>query len=313
MIALALVLLAAAPRAELSFSSSTEACSRSALEEAVATRLGYPPFAEGEPLKVSIEILGHAALSARVRVTRTGAPAGERTFAGAPDCDQLTQALALALAVAIDPLALSRRSPAAAPPGPATPLSPPPAPVAPAPAAQVSTPVSAASAERDDHLGLRVQAGLWLGLQPAGWLAASTGARYAFRQVAFEVDGFMVIPSGAELAPGVQVSSLSAGASVAGCYAWKGLEGCASLSAGALRFEAQGLARAQTGWSGFAAVGPRVGVRLPFSAPAVAALRVQADLSIPLLRIAMHVSQDTVWQQSPVTFGLLLGGELKVF
>jgi hypothetical protein len=115
--------------------AGAEACpTRPALESQVREILGRSPFARKAPRTVRCVLRGEAgALAARVRLldSRSGRMLGVRELSGTgPGCEELGGAVALAIALAIDPLARPPRPP---PPAATVTASPPLPPSSPAP------------------------------------------------------------------------------------------------------------------------------------------------------------------------------------
>jgi hypothetical protein len=105
--------------------AGAERCpSRAQLEAQVDEILGRPSFARSARRKVRCVLRGQdGGIAARVQLvdTRSGRVLGVRELSGTgPSCDELGGAVALAIALAIDPLA---RPPAPPPPPPAPPLA----------------------------------------------------------------------------------------------------------------------------------------------------------------------------------------------
>jgi hypothetical protein len=109
-----LVLLApsaawAGERAELDLSRDTAASScpdAKELSDAVASRLGYEPFAPDAGLRVTVRFLREGGtLRALVEMrTATGDSKGARSLAStAPDCQELAEATALTISILLDP------------------------------------------------------------------------------------------------------------------------------------------------------------------------------------------------------------------
>lgn len=312
----ALIQSATPPHAELNYvrGPGAQACDRQRLEDAVATRLGYQPFSPGAALRVAVEISGQRKLTARVRISQPGAPPSESSVNGPSDCESLTDALALALAVAIDPLMLSRPPPQTGEPSPPVPLADPPAPVLPPVEMKVVDPQPPAPPppvpDESTRLSIHALGGLDLGSIPGGWGSVTVGARLTLGFVGLELDPFVVLPGRGNLEPSGRVGSWALGGKASGCWLWKMLSVCAALGGGQIHYAADELVNAQEGWVGFVAAGPRLSLILP-AKPQVVAFKLQGELWVPIARAAMRVSQDIVWRQS-IAGGLQLGVELYI-
>jgi len=137
--------------------AGAEACpTRPELESQVREILGRTPFARNAPRTVRCVLQGEGgALAARVQLvdSRSGRVLGVRDLSGTgPGCEELGGAVALAIALAIDPLARPPRPPPAAtvtatPPLPPS-AAPPPVPPAPLPSAAVTATPPSSSAGR---------------------------------------------------------------------------------------------------------------------------------------------------------------------
>lgn len=300
----------APPHAKLSYrpGPGAIACQQQQLEDAVATRLGYNPFIPDAPLQVVVEISGQTKLQARVRISQPNRKPTETALNGPSDCLALTDALALALAVAIDPLMLTRPAPTKV----AEVAEPSPEPVVPERKVVEHVAPPAPEIERGPtvRFSLHGMGGLEVGTIPNGWASASIGSRLTRGALGLEVDALVVIPGTTTFQPMGQATSWAIGGTAAGCWLWHGLGVCGALRGSGLRFQALDLPEQKAGWVGFVAAGPRVSVLLPW-VPKTFALRLQGELLVPFVRAAMQISQDTVWRQSVI--GLLqLGGELYI-
>lgn len=171
--------------------------SRAALAGEVSARLGRAPFDDDAPRSIEIRVdrAGHG-YETRIHVRDAdGTVLGRRALAhDQPDCAILFSATALAVALLIDPDAVSRDAQAVArfdvpeppPPSaaperpPARPQPPPALPSAPAPAAPAVVDAGVRVRERDEHQAfVLTEAVLALGLLPAAapGAALSAGAR----------------------------------------------------------------------------------------------------------------------------------------
>jgi hypothetical protein len=148
------------------------------LEAQVREILRRTPFARKAPRSVRCVLRGDkAGLAARVQLldSRSGRVLGVRELSGTgPSCEELGGAVALAIALAIDPLARPPRPPPSATVTATPPL--PPAPVTPPPPPPVSSPVGAgAAASAAGAGGKGVSAAPPTGLPTRGGLLADAG------------------------------------------------------------------------------------------------------------------------------------------
>lgn len=130
--------LGADPEFRLDYYREAAACpDQPALQRAVAERLGRDPFSATATRTISVRLAPvGATLIADIRVVEpNGAIAGQRQLVSSDaDCAELAKATALAVAIVIDPLVITRPEPTPLPlPPPPPPPTPPPAEVAPPP------------------------------------------------------------------------------------------------------------------------------------------------------------------------------------
>ena len=277
-----------------------------ALRDAVRARLGYDPFAEGGELSLaaSIERSGKE-LRARLVLSLEGAPSGERELLSErAECSELGQALALAIALAIDPLA----QPVPAPPAPPAPVDKPavriliqPAPKEPQP------PVPAPKWPKSFLAQLSVRGALGAQPGPTAGLAVGVGLRVA--AVSVSLEGSTDLPTYQGVAGGSVGGAISAG-SLVPCYHLGPLGICVTAAFGALRSEGQHLPDAQRATTFWAAVGARAAVEVP--ADGLLAFRAHLGLQVPLVRNTFTVGELRAWTSSPVSGDLALGIRLRL-
>lgn len=167
------------------------------LRDQVAARLGYDPFVErGGDGEVLLRISrARAALVGRLEMRDRRAAAGEvatraRELASASgDCEELVASLSVMVAVAIDPLSITRRAGATPAVSPAT-APPPPPPPAEAPTGEPTRPAELPVQERrgpSTAPRLRVQTGpsVVFGATPAPDVAVSVGVGARWSAPAF--------------------------------------------------------------------------------------------------------------------------------
>lgn len=316
------------PQAELVWirTASAQACDEAALRQAVAMRLGYDPFVPTHSTKVLVEVSGTTTLTARVRVARQGTASAERTLSGPPDCRSLTEAMALALAVAVDPLVLTRIAPIPPPnpPAPAAvPAKNPPEAVAPATSPALSAtasppmpppaedPPAAPAPPIETHLAFWAAAALDLGHQPGGLLGARLGARLSLSRFSLGLAGWVGFPSSAPLSGGGTVDALGAGGNLDLClHLWR-LAGCVAGRAGALGYQGHQLTEARSGWVPTVQAGPRVAFEFPQDS--LLAVHAAAELWLPVVRTRMLAGGSAAWEQPVVAGGVLVGLTLRAW
>ncbi len=288
------------PRAELVYvrAAGAEACTVEALKESVSLRLGYDPFVPHHRTQVIVQLsAGAAGLSGRVQLVRDGAPTSERVVSGSRDCQGLTQALALTVSLAIDPLMLTRPAPPAPTPAPA-PRAPEPAPAPPA------------EPSRELKVSAAVAASLELGLHPNSLFGARTLARFGGARFSLAAGGWVTVPTRLRVESSAFVETFSAGGELGGCAQLWLLSACVLGRAGALRYEGMALFEARRGWLPMALVGPRIGVEWPASSPV--AVYAAAELWVPLVHNRIVVTDASVWEQARILGGVALGARFQL-
>lgn len=288
----------------------------------VAARLGYDPFVNAEVRRLSVsyeqrgsEVVGRVELSAE----GDAKPLNRSLRAAGEECFELATSLALVVAVAVDPNALSAAQPATTPSVEPPPAAPAPEPAAvpatknpePVPAPAVTTPPASEKVEKTGTV-LRLSVGglLGVGIVPAvtpgarvgaalGWGAWSVGLEGAFfaagaRQHAAgsgAVRGYAVAGS---LVPCVSPARGGAGR----------LELCAVGSVGALRATAREVTRAAPTSTLQASVGPRVAGLVALTRSVAVGISAEAPVAISRthLFIAEGGEKSEVWQQPAVGF-----------
>ena len=192
--------------------AGAESCpDQAAFEAEIAAWLGYDPFSNSSPREVSVELSGGpSGLTAHLQLVEAGGKIlGQRTLQTAsPDCRDLTQALVLAVALAVDPLPITRDVIA-----PAEPTPPPTPAVRAAPATPVAQPVRASGPKTEvtidvGPLGVALGSpqfapGLVAGVELRwDWLSVELdGEGDAFTGQSWQAGSVQVSLAAAELAP----------------------------------------------------------------------------------------------------------------
>jgi hypothetical protein len=312
--------------ARLTYSRNTDASDcpdADAIRAGVVARLGYEPFddrpnvAANMVVSATVNRVGRA-LEARIQIAGADGKgtAERRLVSRQSDCLELASAMELAISIAIDPLAGDRPRPAApAPPSPPPPAPPPRPPAtvivvrepAPPPAPAPPPPAPGVPIVFQVRLG---------GLGAVGAAAAATvggSVQASARRGSFSLglEGRGDLPATTTLtlgsAPvGEMQTSLLIG-SLVPCALRGVLEGCALLSAGAIRASARDLDRPQEASAPFVAVGARVGLELPLGG--VLSAGAHADVLAPLTQLVLRVSGQPVWTSPAITaaFGVTIG------
>ncbi len=288
------------PTAELSYVRGPEAQScpeEATLRTAVATRMGYDPFRSNAPVQARVEIQSTGGqLVARLRLRRAGAATAERVLAGDRDCGSLLHAVALALTLALDPLAA---------------LQPPVSPAEPRPSPPER--VEAATPPVPDNRPqwvLLAELGLDAGSHPGGLLAIKAGPELRGRALSLALSGVLVLPGRARVLGGGVLDSLTVGGELDGCGRVSLFVGCLTARAAALRYQASELSAAQSGWAAAVGAGAKAGVEWPREG--TLAGRLTAELLVPLVRPHLFVGTQDVWSPAAVQGGVSLGLRVRL-
>ena len=265
---------APAPRAWLTFSSESPACTEAALREAVAWRLGGDPFGDQGLVGVDVKVVGAGPLKATLTLSKPSAPPATRVLSGAPDCVALTGAIAAALEPELQGVAAESSATAtAAPP----------------------------------RFSITAVAGADLGQQPDGLVAARIGVRAGGALLTGLVEGVFTLPSRLWFDDGSFVSASFFGANLGACVGKAYFHGCVVLRAGALRL--QPLDQPAL-WAPSFSGGLRGAVEWPKGS--TVALYAALELRVPLGRLSLYESDVLWWQQNWLTGSLQAGLVVRV-
>ncbi|MGZ3439103.1 MAG: hypothetical protein ACXVDD_06295 [Polyangia bacterium] len=278
-----------------------------AVRSAVAGELGYDPWDpvdDGGSPRIVVGI--HAVrdgVRGRVEMRATdGKRLGARELE-APSCAELTRALELAIAVAIDPL---RAGPRPAPPSDATPR--PPVIVPPPPPLRLAAPPP--RHRLVDELRLRVAFGV------QGTVAAAPGPTFGFMgrvgfalrrwSLAIELRGDL--PGSADV-DGGRVSASTMAAFLVPCLFHRIVAFCAIGGAGGQEVAGSGFLASRSSWVPYGALGARIELELPVSS--VLAVLIHVDVMAPLTRAELYVGTERpqrVYRSAAISnsFGLAL-------
>ncbi|MFO0598145.1 MAG: hypothetical protein U0228_22775 [Myxococcaceae bacterium] len=265
-----------------------------ALRELIAARLGVDPFVEQSTSVVAVKVLAGAPWSATITLQTADNPPRRRALT-AGTCVELLDSVAVAVALAVDPLVKKQEPP---PPVESPPVAvptptpaPAPAPVAPPSAEPPRTPLAWSVAA-----GASANVGLAVNVQPT--LRVEGRARVGVFSLGLEARFGWPIP-GALSQGALATTPLLAG--LVPCVHWWWLAGCVELSAGALRLEGSALSSARTATVFHANAGARVVFQVPLGAHfALAAL---VEVQVPFTRAAALVGAEKVWAVWPVGGG----------
>ena len=312
-----------AEHAQVKLSYATAKAAPSCPDEAtfrglVAARLGYDPFvsADVRSLLVSYEqrgaeVLGRLELSADGDAKRLS----RSLRAAAEECFELATSMALVVAVAVDPNALSGAQPTEPPPPAPAPAAAPPAtknpePV-PAPGPARASPVAQEKVEKPGAvLRLGVGALMGVGVVPAATPGARVQAAVAWGAWSLGVEGeFLAAGARKQAAGSGEVKAYALAGSLVPCVRAVGagisrVELCAVASVGALRATAREVMRAAPTRTLQASIGPRVAALVALTRSL--GLGISADAAIALSRTHLYIEEGgekrEVWAQPPVGF-----------
>jgi len=285
----------AAPTARLVYSRTSDAAScpdESALRQAVASRVGYDAFFPWAPRTVVVTVVRReAAFVASVDlVDEGGIDHGAHELHTRGACSDLLDAVALAVAIAIDPrnalatpgAKADSAPPPSEPPAPAIVVPPVPIPTPePSPSAQPAphapdVPPAASSTRRRLAFEASIGGGLALGMTPAPALNGVLGVALRVSWFSIGLEGLIDTPESAQASVGSgQVSTWPLIFALVPCGSVGPLFGCAVAQAGSLQSSAEGPGTLSK-HSVWGAVGGRVGVMFPVARPLF--LRFRADL-----------------------------------
>jgi hypothetical protein len=263
------------------------------LEDAVAARVGYDPFdgstAGADASRREVVVAVHRRAGGIVGVLELRGPRpGIRELASpSGDCRELLDALAVAIAIGIDPASLTR--PPGEPPPPAPTPAPAPVVVAPAPSPdRVSEPAK-------EPVDVRVGAGpvILFGELPATAAGIEIGIGARWKWLEPTVEGIATLPVSLSTSLGQVTASLIAAALVP-CGHADVIFLCVGLTLGALRGEGDAVASPRRGSQLYSAASARGGAEVALSRTVW--LRGYAEAVAPVTRIALQLAAQDVWR-----------------
>ena len=293
---------AASPSAHLVYARSPDASScpdEGALRNAVAARLGYDPFFPWARRTVVVQVWRERGrYRARLQlVDAEGLAHGTRVLSSdQPGCDELFDAAALAISIAMD--SLPKDEP---PPVPASPLASAPAP---APTPALATPAAPAPPDTAAPgpapalhprflLGLDVLGVLNTEPALAAALAASAGLRVRALSATIELRADAPASTTNASGPG-RVRAWSYQAALAPCFHALGASLCAVGAIGVLSARSSGISDPRSDSGVFATVGPRVGYDWPLSERV--SLGARLDAAVDLRRASLQIGEAVAWR-----------------
>ena len=280
--------------------------SRHGLLAAVAERLGYQPFVDKAEEEVRVQLRAEGSFySADIMLLGAdGRPRAERTVAASvAGCDQMIDALALAISLALDPDAIGRvQRPRRAPEGPATratrlayemhrgaPSL--------APEAHVSQ-----NAQGSWHAGARL-AVTW-GQTPSVSPLIEVTAEYHDAWWAVRAALGATLPMERDYeGDAYRGSRVSVSASGCGSVAW--FQGCLFMSAGVLHLSGSGFVNARSVVLPCVGAGARAMVSLALSKRT--SLAFHTEVEIPMIQAEARVADVLLWTSQPLGISAGLG------
>jgi hypothetical protein len=304
---------AAAPTGRLVYSRApgAESCPDEAmLRRSVAARVGYDPFFPWAKRTVVANLARRSRDFVAIvsLVDEQGVAHGDRELRTSGDCAELLDAMALAIAIAIDPEILTR--PAQSSPladgaeasgvAPGVVGEPVAAPAAVTPSVFVSParpdvptalqpPPATSPADFEATLGALVSSG------SAPDLAAglSAGAQVRWRRISVAVEGQVDAPAARSVKGGGDVSAWPVLGAIVPCAYFGAFLACAVVQGGALRVSSGGVPDQRATWTALWQAGARAGVLIPVGESV--SLRIRSDLLVNLDRARLGLRGAPVW------------------
>jgi hypothetical protein len=301
------------------YSRTPEAAScpdESELRNAVATRFGYDPFFVWAKQAVIVQISHpHNRYIARVQLLdEHGITHGAHELASNQrDCAEIFDAVALAIAIALDAASKSNPPPVPSEPAPAPsappPTAPPPVPESPPPTPQTrSTQESEARIQPPGpsptprlHVAVGIDALGSLGMVPSAAPGVSAFARGRVESLSLSIEVRGDLPESAARSAklgGGRVEAWLPAVGLAPCFHAGYVAACAVGMLGSLQASGHDIDPRSSQTAIFVAAGARLGVEWPESA--IFALRVHVDGVANLHRAQLMLGQsDQVWPAPP--------------
>ena len=277
------------------------------LTDAVAARLGYDPFAMTPPKDGPVDVVVTVKRQKERVVGKLvlgGAHGGERVIESS-DCREAVDALAVAVAIGIDPSSLAGPTPEPPPPPP------PPVIEAPPPPPPLEKTEPAPPPARSALQG-RVVGGVagFFGELPNSAAGLAIGASLRWRWLEPTIDGFASFAASKSASEG-SVSASIAGAILAPCVHVDPLFGCVTFTLGNFHGDGQNLAVANHADEFYSAVGARIGAELRIAGPVFG--RLAGEVDAPATKISLHVDDREIWSSPRVALRIGLSLGVKTF
>ena len=300
--------------ARLSYSAETtiaDCPDEASLRAAVSSQLDYDPFAQHDSPNrfITASIVDRdSGLRATVRATdEAGQVIGSRVIESEhKDCAELASSVALAIAVAIDPLVLARPMPT--PASPASPPTPPPneeaSPAPPSPPRSTPSPdTESAAPSLEDKTSIQALTSIGpfvaFGAEPSTTLGIALSGGLRRQWLSVHLEGSADLPGEKEREAGGRVESYSTMGSLLPCAHRSAFALCAVISGGARHGRSMDIAHPKTQTSLRADVGLRGAAELDVTTWLAA--RAHADLMRTLTKTTLEVDGEPVWTSPAVS------------
>jgi hypothetical protein len=298
----------ATPSARLVYSRAhgAESCpDERALRAAVAVRVGYDPFFPWAKQIIVASMApapSHGFVASVSLVDEQGVDHGKRSLRTDGECQELVDAAALAIAIAIDPQSLVPR--------PAPPSE---APASPQSTAHVDAPAIAPSSHDVGPAPSPVPAAPWTveasagavasgGSAPSPVFGGAVGVAIRWARVSLGLEGRLDAPATAQGRGGGSVSAELGVATLLPCVHFGRVFACAAGQIGAQRESSEGVLDSQRKWWPWLAAGGRLGVEVPLQN--TLGLRVRSDIVYNVNRPALFLHDMSAWTAPAVSTSL---------
>ena len=291
---------AAPPRVALHYElgdGAGDCPTRQSLRAKVSERLGYDPFRPASSGAVEVRIRARGArYTGAVKLVGLGERLdGERRVqAEVRGCDELIDALALTVSLALDPDAVDRvkrprrgrdmRVGARPRWGPVS--RPAPRPLAPLKEASAGELVGGGWA-------MSARTGLVAGTSPGVSPLAQVGVSYRGPSLGAGLELRAELPTPVEREGG-EVGGNVLAVAATGCVRWGVLRGCAVATVGALMLHSDGVLNARSTALFYGSAGARMGLSLPLSTDL--SLEGVLDMEVPMVRARVRLGDTIVWR-----------------
>ncbi|MCC7542946.1 MAG: hypothetical protein IT379_42415 [Deltaproteobacteria bacterium] len=322
-------------RLEVQRGQGAETCATAeTVASAIGARVGYEAVDDTSSIQIVVTFAarrrGYGALVS-IRGLHDDAIL-HRELEGA-SCSDLSEAVALTIAIVLDPLAGTRPprgdpprdDPPRDDPAPVAATSEPPAspPIvttaAPAPARgplddrSTATPRRAAQVRWRDRPVFAVRVGLDVAVGPMPGVApgATLGLELGTDRWVVGIEGLATLTTSETDADGSSVRARLLGAGFLGCFRIRPLLGCAVFKVGAALGEGRGVDQPRSDSSLFAGAGARAQVELSLGSRI--ALFAFGELLGALTTTVLHLDGSERWRSSPVSFGIGAGARVDIY